>query len=245
MSKRFFTQHTDDDTIILQGQEYHHLVNVTRAQIGEQVIVCFNDGYDNICQIIEIKKNQAVLKRLSRQKNNNEAGIDVALFQAVPKGDKLELIVQKCAELGIKSIIPFLSQYTQTKEHIVKTERLQKIAQEAAKQCGRAVVPTVEKTQKFSDILPRLKDYDYVLMPYELENQTDIKTALAAAAKPKKIAIIIGSEGGFSQEEVKQAKEQNAQTVTLGDRILRAETAAISVAAIVMYQFDQMKKGEQ
>src|SRR5690606_35771629 len=141
--------------ILLQGQEHHHLVNVTRAQIGEQVIVCFNDGYDNICEIIEIKKNQAILKRLSRQKNNNETDIDVTLFQAAPKGDKIELITQKCVELGIKSIVPFLSQFTQTKESSVKTERLRKIAQEAAKQCGRAIVPEIENTSKFSDILPR------------------------------------------------------------------------------------------
>lgn len=245
MSKRFFTDYTDDDTIILQDQEYHHLVNVTRAQVGEEVVVCFNDGYDNICEIIEIKKNQAILKRLSRQKNNNEANLDVTLFQAAPKGDKLDLIVQKCVELGAKSIVPFLSQFTQAKEYNIKIPRLQKIALEAAKQCGRAIVPSIQRVHTFSEILPLLKDYDYVLMPYELETQADIKTALASATNKSKVAIIIGSEGGFSQDEVLQAREQGAHIVTLGNRILRAETAAISVVTIVMYQLDQLKKGEQ
>ncbi|HEY8419492.1 MAG TPA: RsmE family RNA methyltransferase [Clostridia bacterium] len=244
MSKRFFADYTEDDVIILKDQEHHHLANVVRLKAGDQVTVCFNDGYDNICEIVEIKKNHAVLKILSREKNINEAGIDLTLFQAAPKGDKLDLIVQKCVELGVNKIVPFLSQFTQVKEHSVKTDRLNKIALEAAKQCGRAVVPRVEKTYKFAEILPRLKEFDLVLMPYELETQQDIKTALEGAVGKQKIAIIIGSEGGFSQEEVDLAKEYNAQTVTLGNRILRAETAAISVAAIVMYQLDQMKKGE-
>ncbi|HEY8443661.1 MAG TPA: RsmE family RNA methyltransferase [Clostridia bacterium] len=244
MSKRFFAEYTDDDIIILKDQEHHHLANVLRLQTGEQVAVCFNDGYDNICEIIEIKKNHAVLKRLSREKNQNEASVDLTLFQAAPKGDKLDLIVQKSVELGVNRIVPFLSQFTQVKEHSVKTERLNKIALEAAKQCGRALAPEVEQPKKFSEILPRLKEYDFVLMPYELETQVDIKTALATAQNPRKIAVIIGSEGGFCQEEVELAREYNAQVVTLGNRILRAETAAISVVSIVMYQLDQMKKGE-
>lgn len=246
MSKRFFAEYTEDDTIIIKDQEYHHLVNVTRARVGEQIIVCFNDGHDNLCEIIEIKKNQAVAKRLSREKNLNEAEIDVTLFQAVPKGDKLELIVQKCVELGVKSFVPFLSQFTQVKEHSVKSARLEKIALEAAKQCGRAIVPSIEKTHTFSAILPRFREFDFVLMPYELETQTDIKSAMSAASGKKKIAVIIGSEGGFSQDEIKQARDCSAQIVTLGNRILRTETAAISVVSIVMYELGQMiRKGAQ
>ncbi len=243
MAKRFFTSYTDGDIILIQDEEYHHLVNVMRAQIGEQITVCFNDGYDNLCEIISLGKNLATLKIMSRQKNNAEADIDVTLFQAVPKGDKLDLIVQKSTELGVKKIVPFLSKFTQTKAISVKSDRLKKVATEAAKQCGRAVVPEIEEVKTFSEVLKTLDEYDYILMPYELEKTREIKTALIKANKPTSIAIIIGSEGGFCIDEIEQAKQCGADIVSLGNRILRAETAAISVMSIVIYQFEQMKTG--
>lgn len=245
MAKRFFTSYTDEDIIYIRDEEYHHLVNVLRANIGEQITVCFNDGNENICEIINLSKNQAQLKVLKRQKNIAEADIDVTLFQAVPKGDKLDLIVQKSTELGVKEIVPFLSQFTQTKSISGKTDRLKKIASEATKQCKRAVIPDIREVTTFPKVLEMLGQYDYILMPYELENSLDIKTALDNTDNPKKIAVIIGSEGGFCKEEVMQARETGANIVTLGNRILRAETAAISVISIIMYQFQQMKTGEQ
>lgn len=244
MAKRFFTSYTPDDIIYLKDEEYHHLVNVMRAQIGEQITVCFNDGIDNICEIISLNKNHAQLKVLERKNNTAEASISVTLFQAVPKGDKLELICQKSTELGVKKIVPFLSSFTQVKAVSVKTDRLKKIAIEAAKQCGRAVTPEIEEVKTFSQVVEMLKDYDYVLMPYELETGTDIKTALNKTTDKKNIAIIIGSEGGFCESEVNQTKSLGADIVTLGKRILRAETAAISVMSIIMYHFEQMKAGE-
>lgn len=245
MAKRFFTSYTSDDIIYLKDEEYHHLVNVMRASVGEQITVCFNDGTDNICEIISLNKNQAQLKVMERKKNTAEADVSVTLFQAVPKGDKLDLIVQKSTELGVSKIVPFLSKFTQTKAISVKTDRLKKIAVEAAKQCGRAIMPEIQEVKIYSEIIEMLNQYDYILMPYELETGKDIKTALNSTSSPKNIAVIIGSEGGFCQEEVGLVKEADADIVSLGNRILRAETAAISVISIVMYHFEQMRMGEQ
>ena len=238
--KRFFANadNYDGRYIIIDGEEYTHMSKVLRHKVGYQIIVNLDDGKDYNCTIKEMNKDYAKAQVDEIVDNECKAKASVTLFQALPKGDKIDLITQKCVELGVEKIVPFLSQYTnETKFNL---QRLSRIALEACKQCGRARRPQVGDLVDFDGLLNMLDEYDTVILPYEHANVGKISD-VQGLMSGKKIALIIGSEGGFAPEEVQKIVSKGGQVVSLGKRILRCETAAIIASALVMYEMGDLQ----
>jgi 16S rRNA (uracil1498-N3)-methyltransferase len=225
----------------LVKEDYNYIVVVTRARVGDSIIIANNTGYDFLCIIKEITKNTVTIEIKEKLQNNKEAKLNLTVCQALVKGDKFELITQKITELGAAELIPFTSTFTVVKENTNKTERLNKIAEQASAQCGRAKTLKIAEITTLKNLSKLLSNYDLVLLAYE-QNKNSLKEVLQNSHSAKSVAIIIGSEGGFSKEEVDYLEKElkNLKTVSLGARILRAETAAIALSAAVMYERGEM-----
>lgn len=238
--KRFFASAEDFDGryITLEGEEFEHMTKVLRHKVGFKIIVSLNDGKDYCCSIVEIAKTYAKAEVDEIKDNECKSKARVTLFQALPKGDKLDIIIQKCVELGVENIIPFTSRFTNESKYNVN--RARRIALEACKQCGRARKADVGVLVGFEEMIERLSDYDVVILPYENAKVGSMRDVVGLG-EGKKIALIIGSEGGFSADEVKLAEEKNAQVISLGKRILRCETAAIIASALIMYELGDLQ----
>lgn len=239
--KRFFVDKSalTDNIFYIDGEQFVHMTKVLRHKVGYEIIIGCDDEFDYNCEIVEIKKDCCLAKVKSITQNKCINAYDITLFQAVPKGDKLDLITQKMVELGVNHIVPFFSQFTNNQK--CNIERLNKISLEACKQCGRSKKCIVENAVQFDDILNRFADFNQIIMPYENAEFGSID-CLKKCDQLDKIAIVIGSEGGFSSLEVQSAKDYGAKVVSLGNRILRCETAAIVTAALVNFVLGEMNK---
>ncbi len=241
MERRFYVNKEDirGDFLSLFGEEHHHLKNVLRLKEGDKV-ECFSSNSPlYVCQLKEISKDKTLLKIESSRHCTANPQVDVTLFQGLVKPEKFELITQKFCELGGSKIVPFSSQFTVAKATALKQERLSKIIISACKQCGRTHLLEVANAVKFEQLLPLLRGYDAVLFANEKENNHTLKTVLAHLS-PSKIALVVGSEGGFSAEEIARLnQEKNVFSLSLGRRILRTETAAIALSACVFVAVEQ------
>ncbi len=238
--KRFYFDKKDleNDTITFSNQELLHANSVMRLKKDDELVAFCGDGLDYFCKILEINKNNFIAKVIKTKKNEADPKIKVTLFQALLKSDKLELITQKITELGINEFILFESEFcvSKIKENSNKIERLKKITIEATKQCGRSIPLKISSPIFFVDMIKKLNDYDLVIFAYEGQKDSKINEI---SGEYKNIAIIIGSEGGFSTKEYEELKHlQNVRCITLGNRILRAETASIITSALVMNKFE-------
>lgn len=203
--------------------------NVLRMRVGDNCFVCFNDGIDHFCQIDAIDKTCAHMSILNSWQTQCENAFTTTLYMAVTKGDKNDTIVQKAVELGVNKIVFFESRYTVSKIDDKKAQRLNKISIEASKQCGRAhVVPVSVATIK--QVAAQLKGHDVALFCYEKAQDLSLSRAVGNA---KDVALIVGSEGGFSPEEAQLFVGNGATAVTLGKRILRAETAPLYAMSVL------------
>ena len=241
MDKRFFIDKTcfiDVDfekgapaigsTINLPQEEHMHFAKVLRGKIGD-TIECFMDSSDIYeCLVDDISKNRTVCHITKIIPCPCNPKLNVTLFQGLPKLDKLELITQKLCEIGASKIVPFLSNFTIAKDNPNKINRLDKIVVSACKQCGRTALLKVAGTVKFDKMCNMLEGYDLVIFASEKETSNTLFGTLLAHKGAKNIAYIIGSEGGFSPSEI-ETLSKISSSVTLGDRILRTETAAICV----------------
>ncbi len=240
--RRFFVPNEAayDNYITIDGDQFIHMTKVLRYKVGYELILCLDDGLDYHCTIMEIDKKSAKARIDLVEKNNAVPYTKITLYQALPKGDKLDLITQKCTELGIYAIKPFTSRYTnETKFNL---DRIKKIGLEACKQCGRGKLPIIGELTDFDTMLEDAMKNDILIMPYENAQFGKI-SSIRNLKKAKTIGIIIGSEGGFAEEEVKKAKkEAKAKIVSLGNRILRCETAAIVANTLVMYEIGELSK---
>ncbi len=241
--RRFFVDKNGimGSNAILYDEERNHLVNVLRMRVGDEVILVCGNNLDYLCKISTIEKKSVALDVLEVVENCREPKIKVTLFQGVAKGEKMDLITQKITELGVYALVPFISEYTSFKDANVKVDRLNKITREAIKQCRRSNPIEISKEIKFSDMIEQLKSFDAVVFAYEKQEEISLKQVLSSFKNVKTLAIIVGSEGGFSEVEAKTLEEIGAVTVGLGTRILRAETAAISLSAIAMYELGEMQ----
>lgn len=234
-----------------EKSDLHHLVKVLRNKVGDEIEVSDGSVWEYIAVIEKISENEAVLKIVDRQKFATEPKTRVTLYQGVPKGQKMELIIQKTVELGIDTISPVFMDRTVVEDHgkfDKKIERWQKISDEAVKQCRRGMIPEITGKRTYKEILDELKNFDLVLIPYEDEKGTTIKDVLRdfhenqfhseRGEESCNIAIIIGPEGGFTEKEVKLAVENGAKSVTLGKTTLRTETAGIATLAMIMYELE-------
>jgi 16S rRNA (uracil1498-N3)-methyltransferase len=232
-------ENKQDDLFLIKGSDYNHLINVLRFKKGDEFLVTCN-GVSNLCLLEDYSSDTAFAKIITSNYQNTELPIKIHLFQGLPKSDKLELIIQKAVELGVYEIIPTEMARCvvkfDDKKKSSKIERFNLISESAAKQSKRNVIPKVLEVMSYKNALEYAKTLDLLLIPYECENgMQGTKTALSKIKSGMSVGIIIGSEGGFSESEVELAKAlPNAMVISLGKRILRTETAAISTISTLM-----------
>ncbi len=241
--RRFFIEAPLQDEMSIQGQDAHHITRVLRYQVGDKLILVAPDGSTGMAKIVNLGSDGVTLHLIERIMEDKEAPVNVYLAQGLPKSDKMDYIVQKAVELGIKGIYPMAAehcvvQYDQGKQK-TRRERWQKIASEAAKQCGRAVVPVVEPVTSLASILASIDPRTIVMMLYEGQAAQGLKQALAEH-HGKDYLLLVGPEGGFSSKEVALCEDHGVCIVTMGPRILRTETAALAGVAIVMYEYGDL-----
>lgn len=238
---RFFKEDFENAPFI-SGGDANHIIKSLRMRVGEKLVVCDTKGQDFNCEIAGINGDEVSFKILSKTVTASEPNVKVTLFQCLPKGDKLDSVTKQSVELGVYEIRPVLSERCisrpDKKQASKKTERLQKIAVEAAGQSGRGILPQVFEPITYKQMLDELKNYDIALFFYELGGKPMEQIPLE---NKKKIAVIIGSEGGFSVEEATAAKELGAVAATLGPRILRTETAPLAALSNIMLITGNMK----
>lgn len=244
---KYFTvpENINDGMICLDEETSQHLARVLRCKIGDRITVGDGNDIDYECEIAEITKKQVTAKIIDKHLNLNEPNVKITLYQGLPKGDKMELIIQKCVEIGVDRIVPVKtarSIVNPDKKADKKVERWNKIALAAAKQCGRGRIPEVGDILTFKQAAADSEKCDGRLIPYESEQVNKLKTFAEdfAEKRGKSIAVFIGPEGGFDPEEIELAKTCGIVPVTLGRRILRTETAGLVTAVILLHRLEDM-----
>ena len=248
MAKFFIkSNQIQDNTIIITGEDVNHIKNVLRKKQGDQIIACDGIDTDYYCKILSLEKEKIILEVLEKNILSAEPNVKIDIFQGLPKFDKMELIIQKTTELGVNKIIPLETKRVvvklDEKTKIKKIERWQKIAQEAAKQCKRTHIPLIDNVVTIKNVIEKFEGYDIVLLAYEKENNSSIKSIIRDLVEPSKIAVVIGPEGGFEEKEVNYlcGSLNKVKSISLGQRILRTETAGIVILSALMYEFGELE----
>ncbi len=242
---RFFVtkEQITPEGITIFGEDAKHIGKVLRAKCGEEIIVCDGAGMDYQCEITAVGETVET-KILSSRSSQSEPAVEVTLFQGLPKGEKMELILQKCVELGIHTIVPVATEFSIVKldkKEEKKIQRWQKIAEAAAKQSGRGRIPSVERVMNWKEALSAASQLDGVMIPYEKEQERGLRSFLQDFRGKRTMGIFIGPEGGFSEQEIVTAQQAGIVPVTLGKRILRTETAGMTALAIALYELEEGK----
>ena len=246
--QRFFVEPyqvlEEEHRITLTGPDLNHMKNVLRMRIGEDVWISDGSEKEYHCTIEEFQEDSAVLHILYAQEAQYELPSRIYLFQGLPKGDKMELIIQKAVELGAHEIIPVAMSRCvvklDAKKAQKKQERWQEIARNAAKQSRRLLVPKIHPVCTFDEALELAESLDIRLIPYELAKGMDeTKRVIHAICPGQSIGIFIGPEGGFAPEEVEKAIKTGMQPITLGHRILRTETAGMTILSVLMFRLEE------
>ncbi len=238
-----------DGQINIVGEDVNHIINVLRLKIEDEIDVCDKDmGITYNSKIIEFSKESVVCKILEKIEKTTESSIDVTIFQGLPKADKMEYIIQKSTELGVKTIIPVAMKRCivklDKKDEVKKIERWQKIAEVASKQSGRDLIPTIKQLENINQIKETISEFDLVIVAYEEEKIVTLKDELIKLKdiyiknSKLKIGVVIGPEGGLDKQEVEDLKQSGAKVITLGERILRTETAPLMILSNIMYEFE-------
>ncbi len=235
---RFFVspENIGDGRITITGEDVSHITRVLRMREGDTFTVCDKAGRDYVCSLLSADKQAVTAKILEEKENEAEPPVFITLYQGIPKASKLDYLVQKCVEIGVSRIVPVMTTRV-VKAGEVKKERLSKIALEAAKQSGRGIVPAVGDTVSFREAVLEARGADIALFPYECEMEKSLKKALRGKVASS-VSILIGPEGGFTDEEKAFAEENGLLVVTLGKRILRTETAGAVTAGNVLYEIE-------
>lgn len=233
-----------NDNIIIEGEDYQHATKVLRLKTGDKIQICDGEKNEYICLIQEINKKQIKCEIIEHFINNNESNLNITLFQGLPKAQKMELIIQKGVEIGIKEFQPIITERvvvkTEGRDLKNKLDRWNRISYEAAKQSNRGIVPRVNDVLDFEEAINKLNEFDVVFVPYEKEKNKGFKKTLKEINDVKSVAIIIGPEGGFSEQEIDIFIKNNYIPITLGPRILRTETAGLVAASIILYELDDL-----
>ncbi len=251
---RFFVKTEPADLqqghIIITGEDVKHIANVLRSRSGDHLELCDGEGTDYDAVIDQLSKESIITRVIASKENQTEAPIDITLFQGIPKADKMDLIIQKCVELGVNRFVPVTTVRSVVKigdarDVAAKAARWGRIAFEAAKQCDRGRIPVVEEPVGLDKALKIADGYGLKLLPYEEETDGSLCKVMSDPCiyANRKIAIFIGPEGGFDRTEVEKAAQSGFRSVKLGPRILRTETAGIAVASILMYELGDMGGG--
>lgn len=220
---------------VLTGENAHHVIKSLRMKTNETITICTKDNKEHLCKITGFENNNVCLEVLSSKECLQEPSVNVTLFMSLVKSDKMDMIIQKSVELGIKEITPIITSRCisrpDKKGMDSKIKRWQKISENAASQSRRGLIPKINSLVKLEDI--DLSTFDTSIVFYENGGE-QIKDIIKDTSK--KIAIIIGSEGGFSEDEINKIKNKGAKVATLGKRILRAETAPLVSLSAIMYE---------
>ncbi len=226
--------------ITIENEDVNHIKNVLRLNLEDNILICNGENKEYKVQIKSISNN--IIKGLIIEENNlnTEPPIHITLYQSLPKSSKMDLIIQKTTELGVKKIVPIITKRTivkinSNKKEKKKIERWKKISREAVKQCKRGKVPQIDRIVSFDEMINDLSEGENIIVPYESENKVGLKEILNDT-NIDKINIVIGPEGGFEESEIDQLRNINAHIVSLGPRILRTETAGFTAISIVMYE---------
>lgn len=230
--------------VLIEGSDVNHIKNVLRMKPGEEIAVSNGlDGKEYRCGIAQLEEDRIVCELRFVKEDGVELSAQVYLFQGLPKADKMEMIIQKCVELGVHAVVPVA-----TKRCVVKLDdkkakskisRWQGIAEAAAKQSKRRIVPEILDVMSFKQAIQFVKDFDVRIIPYELaDNMERTKEIIGALQPGQRIAVFIGPEGGFDEAEVQEALDNGTEPITLGRRILRTETAGLTVMSWIMYRLE-------
>ena len=241
---RFFIQHSQiqGKRLYVEGADVNHIKNVLRMKPGEVVRVSSQGGHDYYCSILELTDDFVQLDILDSEAAGTELPCRIYLFQALPKGDRMEYVIQKAVELGVYEIIPVAMKYCvvrlDEKKAQAKVRRWQAVAESAAKQSKRSRIPNIHPVMSYQEALKYAMECDRHLVPYENERgMRATAEALAAIRAGESLSVMIGPEGGFAQEEIEAVRER-MQVISLGKRILRTDTAAIAVLSMLMLHME-------
>ena len=223
----------------ISGQDGHHISHVLRMKLGDELQIVSLDQVSALMKITDFSEDTVTVQLLEKITQAHEPTVKLILAQGLPKGDKLELVVQKAVELGAAEICPTSMHNCVVKvdptKSAKKTARLQKIAEEAAKQSKRDIIPVVKEPTNFKNMLAQYAAVDLKLVAYEVEDKQGLKSVLENNPQAKSILLLIGPEGGITKEEWLLAQEAGFHSVSLGTRILRTETAGIAGLAAILY----------
>lgn len=240
---RFYVDGLSDieKSISIYGDDVNHIRNVLRLKEGDKIIVNNNNGIDYTCVISSTDSSKVIADVVDVNKNSSELDTRIVLFQGMPKSDKMEFIIQKAVELGVAEIVPVMTRRTvvkiDAKKETKKIDRYNAISESAAKQSGRGVIPVVKNFMSYSEAIEYAKTLSMNIIPYEEASGIEESRQIVSRIKGKdSLGIFIGPEGGFAKEEVEKARGIGAHVVTLGNRILRTETAGLATLAIIMFE---------
>ncbi|GIP35849.1 16S rRNA (uracil(1498)-N(3))-methyltransferase [Paenibacillus sp. J2TS4] len=240
-----------DDSVDITGEDAHHLVRVMRAAIGDQVICCDGIRREWIVRISSIEDGLVRAELVEPLGRSSEPGVRITIAQSLPKGDKMELVIQKGTEIGAASFLPFVSERTivqyDGKKEAKRLERWSKIAKEAAEQAHRSRVPELASPASWKQLLTLVREADLALFCYEKEETRQLRPLIRdklaearSSGQPPRVVVIIGPEGGFTEREALEAEAAGCVPVSLGRRILRTETAAMVALTCILYEHGEM-----
>jgi len=241
---RFFTpsNNFDGSTVKITGDDARHIARALRMAVGDEISVCDMQGREHLCRLTRIRDEECECEILESRDGNTESPVRITLYMGYPKGDKLEFVIQKAVELGASRIVPFESSRCVKRpkgDKIEKqTARLQRIAEEAAKQCGRARLAEVTQPISFKAAAEEAATADLALFCYEGDGTRSMKEILKESKDAKNVSIVVGCEGGFSTDEAALAASSGLKPTNLGPRILRCETAPIYALSCVSFFFE-------
>ena len=249
MQRYFVKQRVNDGRFLIDDEDRHHIVKVMRMQIGDQIICVDLEGKQAVCALAEITDTSVVADVVQWIDGVSELPISITIASGLPKGDKLEWIIQKGTELGAYQFLPFAAARSvvkwDEKKAAKKVDRWQKIAKEAAEQSHRALLPDVLSAISFKDLLLKSKDFHYKLVAFEEESRNGETSVFADTLKKinkgETLLIVFGPEGGLTDEEVRQLKDSDFAVCGLGPRILRTETAPLYALSAISYHFELMR----
>ncbi len=233
----------DERYVTITGGDVNHIKNVLRMKIDEELLISNGQDKDYYCKIESISDNEIKALILDEEFEGTELPTELYLFQGLPKSDKMELIIQKAVELGVKEIIPVATKRCvvklDDKKEASKIKRWQAISESAAKQSRRTIIPEISSVMSFRKAINRAKEFELGIIPYEnFKDMTETKEVLNKVQKGIKIGIFIGPEGGFEESEIQYALENGIHPISLGKRILRTETAGLAILSVLMFQLE-------
>lgn len=244
---KFFVkdEQINQDKVVINNEDVKHIKNVLRMKKDDEIQICNVENSKNyICIIENIEDKQVMCKIKEEIEDNTEPEVEIHILQGLPKAEKMEYIIQKTVEIGVKEITPIEMERSivrlDEKDKIKKVQRWQKISEVAAKQSGRNCIPKINNVINIKKIYENLEKYDIIIVAYENEKNNTLKNELKRIPKKSgmKVAVLIGPEGGISDKEIEQLKQTKSKIVTLGNRILRTETVALVVSSIIIYELE-------